>query len=192
MPTKITEHSDEELMQLYRQGDQRAFAEIYRRYSPRIYAFLRRRVQPKEYIEDIYQNIFMKIHKSREAYSTRYLLSQWVFVITRTVMLDFLAKEKRKAGKQVEIGDDMLQMPDQACNASQDAVLAAESVMGEMAASQKKALELRVLEDYSYEEIAAKLGLSQSNARQLVSRGLRQLRSMLAKPKMTKEDLHES
>jgi DNA-directed RNA polymerase specialized sigma24 family protein len=47
--------------------------------------------------------------------------------------------------------------------------------------AQRNAIELRYEQDFSFEEIAARLETSSGNARQLVSRALRALREMYEK-----------
>ncbi|MND02121.1 RNA polymerase sigma factor [compost metagenome] len=45
-------------------------------------------------------------------------------------------------------------------------------------ADQRQAIEMRVIDELSYEEIATKLNRTQESVRQMVSRGLKKLRSV--------------
>src|SRR6185295_1339485 len=101
--------TDEELMRAYQGGDAQAFAELYRRHSGRVYAYLTRRLQKAEVANEVFQATFLKVHHSRHRFDFKFPFAQWLYVITKTVLLDHVRKE----GRSVPIADgaDLSQIP---------------------------------------------------------------------------------
>src|SRR3989338_5977637 len=60
------EREDELLMVQYANGDEIAFQELYRRYRARAYGYLSRRVRNSGVADELFQKVFLKLHRSRE------------------------------------------------------------------------------------------------------------------------------
>jgi RNA polymerase sigma-70 factor, ECF subfamily len=170
--------SDEELMRAYTAGDFSAFEALYRRHEGRVYAYLRKRFQSAEEAEEAFQKVFLKLHQARKSYDPAYLFTQWLFVIARSVALDHLRKLGRAApsASLEDFGDvfaaELSQTPGSPAYKGEEDL----TILEDLPPEQRAALEMRVLEEKSYEEIARALNKSQPNVRQLVSRALRKLR----------------
>lgn len=163
--------TDEELMLSYALDDNPlAFDELYKRHSPRVYGYLVKNCWDKTNVDEIYQNIFLKIHSSRKSYNQKYPFTAWLFTIVKTSMIDYFRKIKSANKIQNEAllnGRDTLEEKsekDFAFNFSLDE-------------SQTKLLELRYLKEWTFEEIAYDLKINPSAVRQRISRLVRQLRS---------------
>jgi RNA polymerase sigma factor (sigma-70 family) len=176
--------SDELLMKAYQAGDLKAFDTLYRRHSGKVYGFLRKRLSRREEVDEVFQQVFTKLHASRSQYDPSYPFTQWMFVMTKTVLLDHWRKSKRTEDQPME--------SDPALSASFKNAAASEAYAGAAALNdsqlsafsglsqeQRRAVELRVIDEASYEEIAHKLKRSEESVRQLVSRGLKRLRLAL-------------
>ncbi|HRA76957.1 MAG TPA: SigE family RNA polymerase sigma factor [Propionicimonas sp.] len=84
---------------------------------------------------------------------------------------------RRKLSRLVALGDTEQPAPDRTTELiGRDWAL---KLVGQLPAKQRVAVVLRVLEDQGFPEIAALMGVSEANARKLVSRGLAALRSEL-------------
>lgn len=167
--------SDEELMELYqRNGDESAFSALYRRHSGRVYGYLSRRVAARQERDDLHQAVFLRFHQSRQLYDPRYPVLQWLFVIARSTLVD----HARKQSRSLPWGDGTAVTEIAAPAAPTVPMTPAgglESLAG-LSGREREALELRVLDELSYREIARKLGASEPSVRQIVSRALRKLR----------------
>lgn len=148
--------TDEELMLKYQQGDEHAFHELYTRYEKRIYGYLSKRLEQKAWIDDVFQMVFVKLHKSRHQYDPAHLFAQWIFVMTKTVLLDFWKttglKTKRYFSHSLE---DLT--PEN--TPSVDPVLETGNVLPEQAMShlsldQRLAVQYKFMDELSYNEIA--------------------------------------
>jgi len=60
------EKSDEELMKAYQLGNAEAFELLYGRYSPRVYGYLCKKISNRVAADDVFQTIFLKLHKFRQ------------------------------------------------------------------------------------------------------------------------------
>lgn len=165
-----SQECDEELMKRYVQGDMVAFETLYERHSARVYSFLLKRAGSRQLADDLHQVAFLKFHQSRERYTSKFAVLQWLYVIARTTFLDHI----RKTGRQVPVveGFDTSQIAATSSGESIDS-----SVLNRLPADQKQVVEWRFLDEESYEQIAARLGKSTASIRQNVSRALKRLRS---------------
>lgn len=175
MTTRLT---DEELMLKYQKGDESAFQELYRRYESRVYGYLRKRLENKNWVEDVFQMTFMKLHRSRHQYNPAYRVDQWIFVMTKSVLLDFWktveVKNKRYFSQSLEdLSPELHPRTENSIETSPS--LPVEFLAG-LSSEQQSAIQGRFLDELSYREIAQKLNRSEQSVRQLVSRALRKLR----------------
>jgi RNA polymerase sigma factor (sigma-70 family) len=159
--------SDEELMLAYQLGDENAFRELYSRHSSRLFGFLRSKVRDEVKARDIFQSTFLKLHKSRARYNPAFPFTPWLFTICRNELLDALKKERRS------IEDSVAQVPERPNMGPES-----QANIGILNASQQQALAMRFADNSSFEEIARALETSPANARQIVSRAVRALRSL--------------
>lgn len=164
--------SDQEVMQRYLSGDSATFDIIYRRYSSKVYGYLKKRIWSDSDRDEIFQAVWMKFHQSRQQYDPKFLLAQWVFVIARTVMLDHIKKTSRTP--KFEENENMESIPaEPEIETGTDAFY---ERISSLTHEQRQIIEMRLLNELSYKEIADKLGHSQMNIRQIFSRALKQLR----------------
>lgn len=162
--------SDEELMLAYQDGDISAFNELYERYSGRVYSFLENRVFNKNERDDLFQAVFLKLHKSRHLYSPIYQFAPWLFTICRTTLLDFIKAKKFDIAPDVSAADRLTS------EGSPDSALALSQAVTELSEQQRAALEMRYRDGLNFSEIASRLKISSGNVRQIISRTVRKLR----------------
>ena len=157
--------SDEELMRLYQKGESMAFDVIYSRNKGRIYSYLNKRVSDDDSINEIFQNIMMKFHKSRMNYDLNFPLGKWIYIICKSELLDFCKKKKFNFE---ELKDEHLLVSD-----SQDDTEINLNDVKKLNENEKKAISLRYYSDKDFSEISELLEISESNIRKIISRGLK-------------------
>jgi RNA polymerase sigma factor (sigma-70 family) len=165
--------ADEDLMQAYQAGDPGAFDVLYERHSGRVFGYLIRRIQKKKEVEDLLQEVFFKLHRSKHLYNGQLPFSPWLFTITRSVLLDYAKKMNREELTDVNEIDKMASLEPQKVDHP------LESLVSTLPPSQAEAIHLRIFDDKSFEEIATQLSTSPQNARQLFSRGLKAIRQVV-------------
>ena len=163
-------------MMLYQSGDAAAFECLYRRHSERVFGYLKKKVPPAA-AQELVQETFMKVHKSRHHFSAAYPFLPWLFTISRSVLLDHFKKAETKIAGASAASDRLLERMPLAeaavSNHDLDAVLAS------LPERQRRAIELRYLSEWTFEKIATELETSPESTRQIVSRGIKKLRSLL-------------
>ncbi len=163
--------TDEQLMEKYCEGEVMAFELLYQRHKSRVWSYLKKRVKDEHAVNEIFQGIFMKLHRKRDLYSPNHLFIKWLYTICRSELSDYF----RKTEKFTELKGDI----------ESDAEVQAEENridldnFSDLSANEKKAIELKYYSDKDYEEISEILKTSNSNARKLVSRGIKKLRLIL-------------
>lgn len=159
-------YSAEELMVIYQQKSPElatlAFRELYRRFSAKTFSFLNKKCKNQADAEDLLQKIFIKIHESKHLYKSEYKFEQWLFVIARTQVLDFFRSQKRYL-KRMEsheaaiesVGDNEKENFNSLTSLDED---------------QKEMLEMKYIDELSYQEMARHFNKSEGSLRKMVSR----------------------
>lgn len=169
----IEKMSDEELMELYKKGEHHVFDQIYHRYAGRILSYLRKKTGSDRNAQDLTQEVFLKLHRSREQYNKMLPLAPWVFSISSSVFLDFTKKKSLEDITEPEKFDEF-QAAEVVSLESQKS-----SILNALPDQQKQVVALRVFDEATFEEIATRLETSPENARQIFSRGIRKLKSSI-------------
>lgn len=163
-------------MVLYKNGAEQAFKILYARHAGKIFGFIKKRIKNEEKARDIFQEVFSKIHRSKHLYNNTLPALPWIFTVTRTTLLDSLRKDKN-AKNEVEIDFDTL--PAEEKNFETSAVNELVPELSKLSATQRAAIELRYVEEKTFEEIAKELKTSELNVRQIISRGIKRIKELV-------------
>ena len=166
--------NDEELMGIYLRGGvegMRAFETIYGRYAPRLYGYLSNHVHDRGQVDEIFQTAMLKFHETREKFDVKFPLSPWIFTICRNVMRDF---QRRKARLRETDLPDQIPAPEEHQELNNPSI-----PFSSLSSAQQKVIELRYMQEKDFSEIAETLQVTESNARQLISRAIRKLRRVM-------------
>ncbi len=169
--------TDEALFQLYRKGEVAAFDLFYERLSPRIWGFLRKRTVSQALAEDLYQEVWSKIHRSKEQYDHKFPVAPWIFTIARSVLYDGLRGIQRN--NEVAVGEESLSRASDLTSFEESTKLDSpdlEVALAALSPEQKEIIKLRYQKEWSFGEIASSLGLSEDSVRKRISRILKELR----------------
>lgn len=161
-------------MTAYQNGNVLAFKKLYERHSGRVFDYLQKKIAA-EPARELVQEVFFKLHRSRHRYSAQYPFLPWLFTIVRNVFVDFVRLNETKVSKnsfETEIST-LEAAPD--LSWSEEAAHA----LGALPNSQRRAMELRYLGGWSFEQIAREMSTTPMNVRQMISRSLRRIRSKL-------------
>ncbi len=174
--------TDDELYAAYRAGDEKAFESLYARHSGRVYGYLLKRLGAPEVADEVFQAAFLKLHRSRATLSNEHPFLQSLFVIVRSALLDHIKKEKASRETLVDTAEYFSTVPaPEQDNNSQGLESPLLAQLAALPDAQRRAIQLRVLDEFSYEEIARQLNQGQPAIRQMISRGLKRLRSGVRK-----------
>lgn len=176
---KYSDLSDEELMSFYQNGEFQAFQTIYTRHAGRVFEYLKKKVSP-DLAQDLLQESFEKLHRNRDKYNSQYPFLPWIFTISRNVVIDYYKKAESKLVKASCSSDDFIESLS-APLLENSSNMDISDVLRALPIAQKRAIELRYMNDWSFAQIATELETSEDNIRQLVSRGIKKLRSSFNK-----------
>ena len=161
---------DEDLMNQYREGSEAAFNQLYEKYSPMVFGFIRRRLRASE-AEDFYQKVWRHLHEKRGLYQGQ-PFGPWFFVMIRHLLID----EYRHLGKRSE-KEFQSALIEKIYAASARTDVSAELAL--LPPETRELIEKYYLDGVSYEDLEQETGLSQTNLRQRLSRGLKGLRKKI-------------
>ena len=87
--------ADSALMLRYRDGDVAAFEELYGRHKDSVYRYLLRLSQDHAAAEDIFQEVWGKIIKSRESYRRTAKFTTFLYRVAHNCFIDHVRRNKR-------------------------------------------------------------------------------------------------
>jgi len=173
MVSHLREQSDAQLIELYEQGDERAFREIVDRYKNSLYGFLRRFLNQQDLVEDVFQDTFLQLFISKASFDTSRPLRPWLFTIAANKAKDTLRKIQRHStvslGAIADSGeatvDDVVNIlksyeitPDQEVSDDETKALV-RMIIADMPENLKSILILAYFEQFSYKQMAEILSI---------------------------------
>jgi RNA polymerase sigma-70 factor (ECF subfamily) len=177
----IVSEGDQELRALmirYQGGSLEAFQEIYAELAPGVRRYLSHLARGSEIADDLLQETFLQMHRSRAAYNPTYAVRPWVFGLARNVFL----MNRRAARRWAEVHESREDLPEFPVLPEADRLGSQDEIrrcIAYLSPDQAEALLLHHEWGFSFEEIAGMLGISAAAARARASRGMADLRVAL-------------
>jgi len=171
---------DRDLVAKALQGNQKAFRQIVERYHPTAYAVVRGVLGDSGDVDDVLQNVYIKIHRGLAGFRGESRLSTWIYQIARNEAIN-MARRRRPEGPAVD--DVVLPAGEgaspEAAYGRRELSARMETAMAELEDSYRTALELRYMGERSYEEIAEAMALPIGTVKTYIYRGKVQLKKIL-------------
>jgi RNA polymerase sigma-70 factor (ECF subfamily) len=188
-PAEEQEDEDVRLMGLVARGDMSAFEQLIERHQALVAGTAARMLGSNSDVEDIAQQVFIRVWKSAARYRPRAKFTTWLLKITRNLVFNELRRTKRRAqmplqpdpqGEEIPLSDEITAAPDASLleNELQQAI---EDAITQLPETQRMALILRRYEELSYDDIAEVLDLSVPAVKSLLFRARTELRTRLGK-----------
>ena len=182
---------DAVLMLRVKRGDRAAFAELVEKYKQPLFNFVFRTLRDETETEDVAQNTFLQVWKSRARYERTAKFSTWLFTIARNLCLNEIRRRSRHPAESLEethpehddqpsrqYEDKKIFLPTQNILHSELAKKI-EEALAELPENQRTAILLCRQDEVSYEEIAEILGCSLSATKSIIHRGRETLKEKL-------------
>jgi len=178
---------DIRLMRLVAGGETTAFEALIERHQALVAGTVARMLGSNSDVEDITQQVFIRVWRSAGRYVARAKFTTWLLKITRNLVFNEMRRTKRHPRVPVQIDPEAEELPlkDETGETPDAALLQAElqkaieSAIAQLPETQRMALVLRRYEDLSYEEIADILELSLPAVKSLLFRARTELRERL-------------
>ena len=184
---------DIRLMLRVRDDDAGAFEELVELYQHRLVAVMNHLVGNKEEAEDLAQEVFLRVYRSRKKYRPRSKFCTWLFTIANNLALNALRSRKRKPMLSLPAQDsgplgprpaeqlvrDRGSGPMRRLERQELTDLIRRALEG-LNERQRMAVVLNKFEDMNYAEIADIMGLTTKAVKSLLSRARENLRAALS------------
>jgi RNA polymerase sigma-70 factor (ECF subfamily) len=176
---------DADLLARARAGDRAAFGVLVERHHRALAAILRPRCGPSVPMEDLLQEVFARALAHVGTFRSDAAFLTWATSIGLNLASDWrrTAERRRRLVPTVDVDDAEPTTGDGACASraaeARDEVERARRALDALPTKIRVAVTLRVVEDESYEEIAARMHAPLPRVRQWVCRGLKRLRATL-------------
>ncbi len=165
-------HSDDDLVELIRLGDEKAADELIKRYYRSILHYCRNHCFNQEKAEDLTQETFLKLFKNLSGYKGKRRFRAYLYTIANHLCID----ESRKTEvyslddkEVIEESDEMSRIEDKS---------EIDYLLNVLSPEQREAVILRFGEELSYREIALVTGCNMRTAQSRVRDALKIMRKV--------------
>jgi RNA polymerase sigma-70 factor (ECF subfamily) len=178
-----------DLLKRAREGDRNAGEELFVRYlkeSRPIQALLRRALSNPEDRDEMLHEIYLQLISGGSSFQGKSSLSTYIYRIARVTIFQKYRRENtlkrgkiyRKILEDTEIPGDEKAAPDYSFSVKQGKEII-QNLLGTLPEAYRSALELRVLQDKSYDEIAKELKLPINTVSTRIHKGKKLLSAMM-------------
>lgn len=196
----FTLERDAQLMLRVREGDDQSFALLLERHRGAVIHFIYRMVLNQPVAEELAQEAFLRVYKSRETYEPTAKFTTWLFRIATHLALNHIRDGKNeknqdridgsgtvvnKAEEQDGGGGGSRQVVERGLNVEQSMLRRARmeeirQAIDALPDKQRAAVMMHKYEELDYAQIAGAIGCSESAIKSLLFRAYETLRSKLA------------
>lgn len=180
---------DAGLMLRVREGDLASFTPLLERHRASVVNFVYRMVQNRAVSEELAQEVFLRVYRSRTTYAPRAKFRTWLFRIARHLTLNWIRDGKKEKGHQSldeALPDGVArQLNDREPTAEEKLLREAElrevrEAIDLLPPKQRAAVLMHKYQGMSYSQISSTLGCSESAVKSVLFRAYETLRTRLA------------
>lgn len=175
MTTRAQSVPDEEIVrQIQETGHKECFAELFLRHRKRVFFGCREFLSEWQAAEDATQETFLRVYRSLHTFREGDF-STWIMRIARNVCVDEWRRRRlEKRPSEIELTEVADPRGLDSMSASRSLAEKVRQEMWSLSSHQRRCLELKI-EGYSYEETAARTGLSVEAVKSHLQNGRRML-----------------
>jgi len=168
--------SDQELVKLA-QKEPENFGLIINRYQQKLFWYIRHiSYFEKEDIEDMLQEVFVKVYRNLNGYDSSLKFSSWIYRITRNHLIDQIRKKKARPSTTSIEGGELLHFLKHSANVEKevmdkDCLEQVAKIIDGLPLKYKEILVLRFFEEKDYEEIMDIVKKPKGTVATLINRG---------------------
>jgi RNA polymerase sigma-70 factor, ECF subfamily len=185
------ERSDAEVMLAVAQGDEAGYTYLVGKYHRQIIHFLYRMVRNEAVAEELAQEVFLRVYRSRESYRAEAKFSTWLYRIATNLAVNYsrdtkgersaqtleLDKPDEESGSMPEVADSNPNVEQRMLREERMAAIRAE--VEALPERQRMAVLMHKYQEMDYREIGEVLKLSESATKSLLFRAYQTLRERL-------------
>ncbi|MEQ9265622.1 MAG: sigma-70 family RNA polymerase sigma factor [Balneolaceae bacterium] len=186
---QVANYSDEDLMEFFQEGKELAFNELVRRYTDRLHNFLYRYTHNHQDCEDLVQETFLRVHKSKHSYERIAKFSTWMYTIALNLAKSLFKKKQRMQKVSIhkdEGNPDDFEMLIEDKNILADeelhqklSIIQLEKALTELPKEFRDVIVYRDLQQLSYDEISEITGVAMGTVKSRINRGRAQIQQLI-------------
>lgn len=181
--TDVKSDTDEHLIALTANGDERAFERIVQKYQQAVFNTIYRYTGNRDDVQDLAQEIFIKVWRNAAKFKGRSKFSTWLYRIVANHCINYRRRRRKdqvsldELTEKGQTPESLKVQPDWEAKSRVEDIRRA---VDELPERQRLALILSQFEDKSYKEVAEIMKVSVSSVESLIFRARRELRERLA------------
>jgi RNA polymerase sigma factor (sigma-70 family) len=176
--------TDNAIMLKVRSGDLDKMALLFQRHHRPLFGFLFHMTRHREASEDLLQNVFYRMLRSRHTFTGDGEFRTWMYCIARNVVKDHLKRSRREP--QAYDAGDLAERISASVQADEELerrleIKALQRALAGLSPESREVLILSRFQDLRYDEIASVLAISAGAVKVRVHRAINQLRQLYLK-----------
>ncbi len=182
--------SEKELLCQAREGNEEAFEQIVKLYEQKICSTIYYMVKNESIVEDLAQEVFLKVYKNLSKFHEECSLYTWIYRITMNTCFDQIKKEKKityvRTYIQTDEGEMELPLEDETQKLDEliEQKIRRETLIKAiklLSAEQRALIVLRDIRQFKYMEIAEMLHMNLGTVKSKINRARKCLKEILEK-----------
>ena len=176
--------TDSALMLRYKDGDVAAFETLYRRHNDSLYRYLLRCCLDRDAAEDVFQEVWGKIIKSRGSYRRTAKFTTFLYRVAHNCFIDHIRRNKRHLGK-ADTNPDQFANPADEPDLAAEKGLARERLMIALVALPDEQRDVFLLHEeagLTLDSIAHVTGVNRETAKSRLRYAMNKLKAAFAEP----------
>lgn len=151
--------------------------EMWVEFSLPLRRFISKRISNAQDVDDVLQDIYIKIHQNSANLKDDTKIHAWVYRITRNAIVDYY--RKKESVELVELPDDISNENEEELSYNGEIAACLRTMIDSLPEKYKEAVLLTEFKNHTQKELSEKMGLSLSGAKSRVQRGRKMLKDML-------------
>lgn len=180
--------TDEELVEKVKKGDADVYEKIIQKYQSKVFGLIYNMTKNQNEIEDLAQEVFIKIYKNLGKFKGESSLYTWIYKITVNLCLDEMKKRKNVIylDEKIEVDDGEVNRELPSEDKSQEELYEEKELqeklhncINKLPEKQRVMIVLRDIKGFSYEEISKITDVKLGTVRSQINRARLKLKELL-------------
>jgi RNA polymerase sigma-70 factor (ECF subfamily) len=180
----MPEIDERSLIERCRRGDDSAFAVLVEAYKHQVYGLIYRMIYDRSQVDDLAQEVFLKVHRGLPYFRGEAKLSTWIYRIVQNVCSQARGRRRPEVSLDGATDDGPPREPGRSDGAFADVELRDRigKAMAQLPEHYRMLVAAHYLQGVQYEALAEALGIPLGTVKTHLYRAKRQLRELLETP----------
>lgn len=167
------------LMVAAQSGDRGLYEILLHRVTALAQGYVRRRVGDVPWGEDVVQECLIALHRARHTYDPARPFAPWLYAIVQNRLVDALRLQRRRLLRELQAIEGSHEPRSSGVQERDELRRDVRRAVAGLPDRQRQVIELLKFEELSVREVAARLGMSETNVKVTAHRGYRALRQRI-------------